>query len=345
MMIAAHPDDESLAAGILLQRAIASGAAVRVIYASDGESNPWRQRLWAKKWHLTSADRDGWFEHRRHEALVALLTLGVDRENACFLGLPDQGLTRLLVQRGAETARALARMISDWRPTHLLLPSAADTHPDHSALAVLLSFAIPLLPRDVHVARWTYLVHGNREMFARAAMEISGSQEQTLKKRRAIACHATQLMLSRRRLIAYARHLELFKPDDFGTREQHAGALRFISLRGGMLRLTVRTRLSSVRSNLRALHVAAHNTNGEPEIFEIFVTPRKGTRIECCAGRLTFTQRQRDDAMHYEISIATEDFDLSKPVFAKLDRPTLGIYDEGWLEIRPPKPPLRTRRN
>ena len=39
MMFAPHPDDESLAAGIFLQRAVAAGANVRVIYATDGERN------------------------------------------------------------------------------------------------------------------------------------------------------------------------------------------------------------------------------------------------------------------------------------------------------------------
>jgi LmbE family N-acetylglucosaminyl deacetylase len=37
MVIAPHPDDESLACGIVLQRAVRAGARVRVIYATDGD--------------------------------------------------------------------------------------------------------------------------------------------------------------------------------------------------------------------------------------------------------------------------------------------------------------------
>jgi LmbE family N-acetylglucosaminyl deacetylase len=52
MLIAAHPDDESLACSIVLQQAVGAGAAVRVIYATDGENNPWPQRAMERKWHL-----------------------------------------------------------------------------------------------------------------------------------------------------------------------------------------------------------------------------------------------------------------------------------------------------
>src|SRR5215471_9298548 len=45
MLIAAHPDDESLACSVLLQRAVRAAAAIRVVYLTDGENNPWPQRV------------------------------------------------------------------------------------------------------------------------------------------------------------------------------------------------------------------------------------------------------------------------------------------------------------
>ena len=91
MMIAPHPDDESLDAGVLLQRAVAARSAVRIVYATDGDDNPWPQRLLEKRWRLNDADRARWGKRRRKEAIAALSMLGLSGAHARFLGLPDQG--------------------------------------------------------------------------------------------------------------------------------------------------------------------------------------------------------------------------------------------------------------
>src|SRR5438445_10554648 len=89
MLFAPHPDDESLACGIVIQRAVRAGAAVRVVYVTDGENNPWPQRLLERKWRLNAADRKRWGKLRRVEALAALDVLGVRGSDARFLALPD----------------------------------------------------------------------------------------------------------------------------------------------------------------------------------------------------------------------------------------------------------------
>src|SRR5229473_1437708 len=95
MVLAPHPDDETLVTGGLLQQAVAAGAAVRVIFATDGDNNPWPQRVIERRWRITPADRARWGTRRRGEALAALTCLGVPTESAVFLGYPDQGLTRI----------------------------------------------------------------------------------------------------------------------------------------------------------------------------------------------------------------------------------------------------------
>jgi hypothetical protein len=57
MMFAAHPHDESLACGIVLQQAVRAGAAIRIVYATDGDDNPWPQRVLERKWRLNASDR------------------------------------------------------------------------------------------------------------------------------------------------------------------------------------------------------------------------------------------------------------------------------------------------
>src|SRR5438093_8677651 len=122
MMFAPHPDDESLACSIPLQRAVRAEAAVRVVYATDGDDNPWPQRLLERKWRLNAADRKRWGKLRRAEALAALRALGVRASDARFLALPDQGLTNLLKCDCRSTLERFAAIIRDWAPTHLLVP-------------------------------------------------------------------------------------------------------------------------------------------------------------------------------------------------------------------------------
>ena len=49
MVIAPHPDDETLATGGLLQEAVAAASAVRVVYITDGDNNPWPQRVMERR--------------------------------------------------------------------------------------------------------------------------------------------------------------------------------------------------------------------------------------------------------------------------------------------------------
>ena len=98
LMIAPHPDDESLATGGLIQRAVAAGAQVRVLFLTSGENNPWPQRFLERRCRISLEDRAQWGKRRRQEALAALAVLGTEEKSARFLNLPDQGITRLLMQ-------------------------------------------------------------------------------------------------------------------------------------------------------------------------------------------------------------------------------------------------------
>src|SRR6516225_5602842 len=92
-IFAPHPDDEAPGCGIMLQRLRVAGAATRVVYVTDGENNPWPQRFLERKWRLDELDRKRWGQLRRSECLSSLRVLGHDPSTACFLAMPDQGLT------------------------------------------------------------------------------------------------------------------------------------------------------------------------------------------------------------------------------------------------------------
>ena len=173
LIVAPHPDDESLACGVLLQNAVEAGAAILVIYVTDGENNPWPQRYLSRRWRLNAADRQRWAKLRRREALAALQVLGVSPEDARFLGWPDQGLTGMLKSQPTGALARLRYLIMEWCPTHVVGPDARDRHRDHSALGLMLERLFSgggLFFDQIH--RWTYVVHGRESGFRRDAQAL-----------------------------------------------------------------------------------------------------------------------------------------------------------------------------
>jgi len=210
LVLSVHPDDETLGSGGLIQQAIASGAEVKVIFITNGDNNPWPQRLMEFRWHIGTEDRQRWGDRRKQEALQALANLGVDADQAVFLDLPDQGVTDLLMREQARIVQRLSDIIADWQPTLLIVPSLQDQHPDHSAVAVLADLALMKLPTARSRPRLlAYLIHGN-QMFCADESRISLSPQQVDCKRRAIISHHTQIVFSRRRFLAYAKEQETF---------------------------------------------------------------------------------------------------------------------------------------
>ena len=72
LVIAPHPDDESIGAGGLLLRAKQAGAQVRVIFCTSGDNNPWPQRAIEKCVFISASARLRWAARRRDEARAAL---------------------------------------------------------------------------------------------------------------------------------------------------------------------------------------------------------------------------------------------------------------------------------
>jgi len=201
LVVAPHPDDETLACGELIQSALADGVTVRVVFATDGDNNPWPQRWIEKRWHIGAKERRRWGERRRGEAAQALQILGAGAIESHFLGRPDQGLTDELMRDDA-LVEMLAAEIAAFAPTHLALPSLDDSHPDHSALHIAIELA--LLRARHACAQLAYAIHGADEVGS-----ISSPQFQA-RKSAAMACYMSQLALSRGRMLSIARKPECF---------------------------------------------------------------------------------------------------------------------------------------
>jgi LmbE family N-acetylglucosaminyl deacetylase len=193
LVIAPHPDDETLAAGGLMQRVHESGGRVNVVYLTDGNGYP---EGVAHEGHVespTASDYRGYGRRRQREAKQALATLGLDRASYTFLSFPDGGLCKLTRTywserraayrspytrldrppksemivpatefRGEDLTQEIARIIGDFRPTMILAPRKEDQHADHCAAWFFLGDALTDVRRvhpDYTVDVLNYVVH------------------------------------------------------------------------------------------------------------------------------------------------------------------------------------------
>lgn len=209
LVVAPHPDDETIAAGRLIHSALRVGADVRVLFATDGDNNPWPQRWLERRWRIGDAERARWGARRRVEAQAALQRLGVDGRvaEAKFLGWPDQGLTSMLMD-DAGAIDALRVQIEAQAPSHVAMPALGDRHPDHSALRVMLELA--LLQAGIRCVRLGYRVHGTPSPHA---LRVDADDAAIARKREAMEAYGSQLALSRRRLVAMAERVEAFEAE------------------------------------------------------------------------------------------------------------------------------------
>jgi LmbE family N-acetylglucosaminyl deacetylase len=208
LILAPHPDDESLATGGLIQRAVKAGAKVRVLFATDGDNNPWPQRFVERKLQISYTDRARWGRRRRKEALSALEVLGLPKGSARFLGLPDQGITNLLMRAEEAVLFTLWAELKEWEPTVFVIPSATDAHPDHSALFVLVHLALLRLQSQPRVLR--FIIHEPRRKSERGRVSLRLTEQEVSRKRAAILAHESQMALSRKRFASYAREQEVY---------------------------------------------------------------------------------------------------------------------------------------
>ena len=195
--VAPHPDDETIATGLLVQRVRACGGAVRILLLTDGDNNPWPQRWLERRLWIGPAARRRWGERRHAEILRALACLGLPPQALHALGWPDLGVTEALLYRTADAVACVADVVAAFRPDLVAMPSLDDRHPDHGSAHVLLRLALAghAMPPPRCLV---YQVHGKSPRDAMPA--LSGSAGEVAKKREALEAHRSQMVLSGRRM-------------------------------------------------------------------------------------------------------------------------------------------------
>lgn len=158
LILAPHPDDELLSSYKLMRDACAAGAAVKVVFLTDGERNHLAHMRAKKKLFITSAGMRKYALERRAEAAAVLKRLGpVESE---FWEVPDSGVTAALAKAGL--ANRLSLLLKAFSPTLLVAPSLGETHPDHNAAAALAEIALAPLPENLRPGLLRYSLHPGR---------------------------------------------------------------------------------------------------------------------------------------------------------------------------------------
>ena len=194
LVLAPHPDDETIATGGLIQEALALDVPVRVCFFTMGDNNELAFLITRKHPVLMPSAVRSMGLTRQNEGLAATAQLGVSSNDVIFLGYPDFGtldiwnhhwrtvppfrsmLTRVTAvpyeraltpgsaYAGEDILDDLMDVIRDFNPTHIALSHPADHNVDHRALYLFTRVALwnlaseginpTLLPYPVHFTQW-----------------------------------------------------------------------------------------------------------------------------------------------------------------------------------------------
>jgi len=136
LVLAAHEDDETIGASVILQHA----SDCKIVFLTDGA--PRDRCFWPSLAALTS--REKYAEVRRSEAIAALSVAGVSRKQVHWLGAVDQ-----------EAISEIVRLVEDFtvliqrhRPKFIITHSYEGGHPDHDAAALVADLALKTSSRN-----------------------------------------------------------------------------------------------------------------------------------------------------------------------------------------------------
>lgn len=193
LVVAPHPDDETLGCGGAIAQLRAGGCPVYVLVISDGtRSHPRSQRYPAPRLKQV----------RQAETLAALALLQVEADHVTFLGLPDGAVPHLSL--GGDYPQELAAQaaleqcqtyLRQTVPQTIFLPYQFDPHRDHRASWKLVQGAIaelPQPPRLIEYPIWDWDPH-QRQPLAEGyrAWRLDVASQLPL-KRQAIHCYRSQ---------------------------------------------------------------------------------------------------------------------------------------------------------
>jgi len=216
MIVAAHPDDETLGAGACLGDA----KRITLVHSTDGS------RSHLKAISKGFATREHYGRARQAELRQAFLLLSVEK---CFVSLDirDQRVAFHI----AETARALGRIFVERNPDLIVTHAFEGGHPDHDATAMAVHLAWRTLKESMPLYEMTgYHNATGKDVYGgfiprseTDAICIVLSPEAQARKKAMLAAFASQKSVVRR----YPLDSESFRPAPYYefSAAPHAGTM------------------------------------------------------------------------------------------------------------------------
>jgi len=190
LIIAPHPDDESIACAGIIQQAVGKGANLKIVYMTNGDHNQISFIVYEKRVPFLTSEFIHMGEVRRNESINAMQLLGLDSRNLTFLGYPDFGiftifreiwkerkpfksmLTRIskvpykenfsfgAPYKGENILADLENILREYKPNKIFVSHPADTNADHKACYLFLRVALHDLAGQIPAPKiYPYLVH------------------------------------------------------------------------------------------------------------------------------------------------------------------------------------------
>lgn len=188
LVVAPHPDDESLGCGGLVATLARRGAAFRFVFVTDGSASHPRSRAWPKP-RLAA--------RRKAEAAQALHRLGVGTQPRLFLELADAAMPAAYSADWQNAAARIEAVVGEFQPDLALLPWRRDPHCDHRASWTLAQAAMRCA--DAHPLTLEYAIwldelgvpndYPRRDEAEAISFDVGAA---LARKRAAVAAHATQ---------------------------------------------------------------------------------------------------------------------------------------------------------
>jgi len=192
LIVAPHPDDETISSTGIIQKAVQDGDEVRVVIVTNGDgfSDIFDDTILARLRKGSHGVETGY--KRQQESIHGLHSLGLRRTDITFLGYPDSGVGKMWFENwskpyysihtkaysspfdnsyslgashtGESLSNDIASILSIYHPTIIITPSYYDFHPDHRGCTNFVVSEIEKLRKNNvkwvdQVKIYYYLVH------------------------------------------------------------------------------------------------------------------------------------------------------------------------------------------
>ncbi len=190
LILAPHPDDETIACSGIIQKTVEMNIPLRIVFLTNGDNNQWSFMVYRKHPVLFPKGVRKMGGIRSKEALAAVKEMGASEDKVIFLGYPDfctlniwcshwgdnapparsmfssvrkvpykNALSPGAPYKGESILKDLKSILREFKPTKIFLSHPGDHNPDHRSLYLFCRVALWDLKEELKAEIFPYLVH------------------------------------------------------------------------------------------------------------------------------------------------------------------------------------------